>query len=117
MADMHLYAKLLMDMLGEMLGGVYTAVLTARATEAEHQRGEATLDVSVHMMVSEGIYMIEELEYLAVILQEADYRFVQAREFLVRLIASGIVGAAAVEYIAAAIARSVLGDALLVREA
>ena len=51
MANMHFYAKLLVDMLRKMLGRIYTAMLTARATETEHQRGKTSLDITVHVMI------------------------------------------------------------------
>ena len=52
MADAHLDAELLMDMLGQMLRTIDRAVLTTRTAEAEHQTGEATLDIAAHMGIS-----------------------------------------------------------------
>jgi hypothetical protein len=37
MTDAHLDTELLVDMLGQMLGRIDTAVLTSRTTETEHQ--------------------------------------------------------------------------------
>ena len=61
-------AEFLVDMLGKMLSGVDTAVLTARTTETEHERGEATLDVTAHMGVGQFIDAIEEGENLTIVL-------------------------------------------------
>ena len=72
MADTHLNAKLTMDMLGKMLGAVDTTVLTTCTTEGEHQRGEATLDVSAYMGIGKFIHTIKERQNLTVILQETD---------------------------------------------
>ena len=91
----HLHSKFIMDMLGEMLCGIYTAMLTSSATEAEHQRGETSLDITAHMGISQLIHRVEEGEYLAVILKESDYRLVETSEFLIRLITSWIMSAAA----------------------
>ena len=68
-------------------------------------------------MVGQLIDWSEEIEDLAVVLQESDHRLVQSRQFLVRLIASRVVRASAVEDIASAVARLVLGDAVAVGEA
>ena len=113
----HLHSEFLMDMLGEMLCGINTAMLTAGATKAEHQRRETALDIATHMGIGQLIYRVEEGEYLAVVLEESDYRFVETREFLVWLISSGIMCASAVEDISAAIARGVVGYALAIGEA
>lgn len=55
MEDMHLHTKLAADMLGQVLGTVDAAVLTARTAEAEHQTGESPLDIAGHMMVGQLI--------------------------------------------------------------
>src|SRR5574344_100375 len=99
-------------MLGQMLRGINTAVLAAGTTEAEHQVGEAALDVAFHVCISQTIYIVEEGKYLTVILKEAYHRFVQSRKFLIRFVTAGIMGAAAVEDIAATIARLILRDSL-----
>ena len=109
---MHLYAKLVVDMLGQVLRAVDTAMLAARATKAEHQAGEAALDVAAHVMVGQLVDAVEELEYLAIVFQEADDGCVQSRELLVGLITTGVVGAAAIKHIATAIARRVFRYAL-----
>ena len=83
MANMHFYAKLLVDMLRKMLGRIYTAMLTARATETELQGGESSLDITTYMMVCQRIDMIQELQYLSIILQETDDRLVQSRQLLI----------------------------------
>ena len=108
---LHFHSKFLVDMLAEMLGGIHTAVL---ASETEHQRGEATLDITAHMGISQLIHRVEEGEYLAVILKESDYRLVETSEFLIRLITSWIMSAAAVEDVSSTIARRVFGDSLAI---
>ena len=113
----HLDAILLVDMLRQVLRTIDAAVLSARASEAEHQGSEAPLHISLHMMVGQLIDRFEEVEDLAVVLQKSDHRLVQSRQFLVRLIASRVVRASAVEDIASAVARLVLGNAVLVGEA
>ena len=74
-------------------------MLTAGATKTEHQRGESALDISVHVMIGQCIDMIQELQYLAIILQESDDRFIQTGQLLIRLISSRIVGASAIKHI------------------
>ena len=91
-------------MLGKMLGRIDTTVLTARTAKAEHQRGEASLNISVDMMVGKAINTIEEGQYLAIILQESDDWLVETRQFLVWLVSAWVMGTATVEDITASIA-------------
>ena len=97
MADLHFHAKLFVDMLCQMLSGIHTAMLTARTTETEHQRGETTLDITVHVMIGKCIDMLQELENLTIILQESDDRFVQTRQLLVRFITAWVMRASTVK--------------------
>ena len=117
MADAHLDAELLVDMLGQVLGGIDRAVLTTGTAEAEHEGGEATLDITAHMGIGEFIDAVEEGEDLTIILQEADDGLVETGELLVRLVAAGVVGGTTVEHIATAIATLVLRDSLAIGEA
>ena len=77
MTDAHLYTELLVDMLCEMLSGIDTAMLASCASEAEHQRREASLDISAHMVVGKLIDTVEEGEYLTVVLEEAYHRLIE----------------------------------------
>jgi len=53
MLQAHLNAKLPVQMLGQMLGAVDTAVLAAGATEREHERSEAAFDVARHVEIGQ----------------------------------------------------------------
>ena len=77
MGDMHLNAKLFMQMFGQMLCRINATVLTSRATKAEHQVGETTLDVATHMVIGQGIYTIKKVENFAIIFQKAYNRLVK----------------------------------------
>ena len=55
-------------MLCQMLSGIHTAMLTARTTETEHQGGETTLNIAIHMMIGKRIDMIQELQDIPIIL-------------------------------------------------
>ena len=105
------------EVFGQVLGAVNAAVLAAGASEAEHQAGEPTAYVGLGVVLGEGIDMAEELEYLAVALEKVDDLAVKAGELLVGLVAAGVVGGAAVEDVAAAIAGGVGGYSLLIAEA
>lgn len=113
-AHMHLDAVAGVDVFGQMLRRVYAAVLAAGASEGEHQAGEAALDVAAHVGIGQLVDAVEEGEYLPVVLEEADDGLVEAGQLLVRLVPSGVVGGAAVEHVAAAVARLVGRDALAV---
>ena len=114
MRDADLNAKLLMQMLGKVLGRVYTAVLAACTTETENQMGKATLYVAGNMAISKCINTIEEGEYLSIILKETYHGFIKTCEFLVRLIAAWIVSGTAVEDIASTIARRIFRYAFFI---
>ena len=112
MTNLHFYTKLPVNMFGKMLRRIYTAMLTACTSETEHQRGETTLHVAVYMMVGKCINMIQELQYLTIILQESDNRLIQTRQLLIRLVSARVMGTSAVEDITSTIARRILWNAL-----
>ena len=92
MTDAHLYAEFLVQVLCQMLGRIHATMLTTRTTETEHQRGEATLDITAHMVVCQLIDGVEEGQDLTIILQEADDRLIKSCQLLIRLITSGVTG-------------------------
>ena len=63
-------------MLGQMLGAIYAAVLSASAAEGEHQVCKSTADIALHMVLRQRIDMAEEGEYLAVVFQKLYHRLV-----------------------------------------
>ena len=113
-ADAHLDAELVVDMLSKVLGGIDGTMLTTRTAEREHQRGKATLDISAHVGIGEFIDRIEESQDLTVVLQESDHRFIESRQLLIWLITAWVMSAATVEDIATTIATLILGDTLAV---
>ena len=117
MADAHLDAKLVMDMLSQMLCRVDTAMLTTCAAEAEHERREATLDIAAHVSISQSIDGVEEGQYLTIVLEEADDGLIESCQLLIWLVTTRIVGRTTVEDIAATIAALVLWNTLGEREA
>lgn len=116
-AEPYLDAEFSVEMFGQMLCGVDAAVLAACAAKRKHQVGKSAPQVACDVGVGQLIYVVEEGKYLAVVLKEFDDRSVQSREFFVGFVAARIVCAAAVEYIASAVAAFVVGDAFLVAEA
>ena len=104
MIDNDFHSELIVKMLGQMLGTIRTAMLATRTAERKHQARETTLDITLHMMVGQPIYAFQELKDFAVVLKEADNRFVKSGQLLVRFVAAGIVGAATVEHVATTIA-------------
>ena len=105
------------DVLCQMLCAIDAAVLSAGASEAEHERGEPPFQVALHMGVGQAEDGLEEREDLAVVFQELDDGLVESGHLLVLLIASRVVGCPAVEHVAAAVTAGVLRDAPLVGEA
>ena len=117
MVNAHLNAKLLVDVLGQMLGAVHAAMLSACTSKTEHQTGKTTLYVASHMGVGQFIDAVQESQYLAIVFQKSDNGLVQSRQFLVWLVAARIVRRATVEHIATAIARLVFRNTFSKREA
>ena len=117
MNDANLHAELLVKVLRQVLRGVNAAVLSARASETEHQARETSLDVTAHVDVGQLVDAIKESKYLAVVFKETDDGFVEACQFLVRFVTSGVVGSAAVKHVAAAVAALVFRYALVERKA
>ena len=105
-----------MQVLGQMLCTIDRAMLSTGATKRKHQVGEAPLYVAFHMSIGQSVDAVEEGQYLAVVFQELDDRFIQTRQLLIRLVAAGVVDGATIEDVATAIARCVLGDAAFVGE-
>ena len=116
MGEVDADAIFLVEVLGEVLSTIDGAVLTTRATEGEHQVGEAALEVTLDVVVGQTINAVKEGEDLAVVLEELDDGSLQAVELLVRFVATGIMRGTTVEDVASAVAAAVLGDAALVGE-
>ena len=116
-ADVNLDAELVVDMLRQVLCAIDAAVLASRAAKAEHEAGEASLNVTTDVGICQAIDALQEGEDFAVVFEETDDGFVEAGQLFVGFVASGIVGAAAVEDVASAVAARVLGNTLPVGEA
>lgn len=101
-------------MLGQVFCAIYAAVLSARASEAEHQVFESAFDVACEMGVGQEINMFQEGDYLTVVFEKAYYGFVKTGQRLVFFVSSGIVRCPAVEYVAASVAAHILGDAFFI---
>ena len=101
------------QVLGEVLGAVGGAVLTAGAAETDLQVGEAALEEAFHMGIDQRIDMVQETEDLAVLLQELDDRRIQTGELLEPFVLPGIMHAPAVKHIPAPVPGRILGDPLL----
>ena len=106
-------AVFLVQMFGKMLSRIDAAMLATRASESEHQVGEAALEITLHMMICQPIDALQEREYLPVFLKETYYRLIQTRQLLVCLITAWVVSASAVEDISSAVAALVLRNPAL----
>lgn len=60
MFELHFNAKLLMDVLSEMLRRVDTAMLSTCATEGKHEVGETALYVACNVHVGQGENVFEK---------------------------------------------------------
>ena len=92
------------EMLRQVLGTIDRTVLSAGTTERDLEIRKIAFDKALHMMIHEAIDRIQESEYFSVILEEVNYRLIQARQGFVLVVFAGVMGRAAVEDIAATIA-------------
>lgn len=104
------------DMLCCVLGRIDAAMLATGAAERNLHVLEAALEEAGYMVIDQSIDRVEKLENLAVLLQEVDDGLVEAGELLVFVVLAGVVGGAAVEHVAAAVAGVVLRYAFLKTE-
>ena len=91
-ADTDLDAEFLMEVFGQMLGGVDTPVLATSAAEGEHQGSEAALDITADVGIGQFIDGVEEGENLTVVLQKADDWLIKACQLLIRLVSAWVMG-------------------------
>ena len=104
-------------MAGKMFSAVDRAVLTARAAEADHQAAEASSVIGLYMRIHDTIDMVKEPEYFPVILKKFYNRKISACQFLIWLVTSGVMDAAAVKDISASVTGRIMRDAFMKREA
>lgn len=103
--------------LGELFGAVDGAVLAAGAPEADREMCEVAFEVFVDALRDYGEGVVEEDGDRLFVAQELDDWGVLACVGFVFRVAAGIWERAAVEDMSAAVARRVVGEALLVGEA
>ena len=109
-------AELLMQMLGQMLGGIDAAETAARTSESKHQVSKPAPEITRHMGICQFVDTVQERQNLSVLFLKTDYRSVQTRQGFVRFIPSGIVRAAAIEHITASVPVGVFGNPFLIGE-
>ena len=114
---MHLDVKLRVQMLREMLRGIDRPMLSAGTSEANHQVGEAPVDITFHRGIYDLTDVFEEGRDLPVVFQEPDHGLIQSGEVIVTLVFPGIVDRPAIEHESAAVTARVIGDSFLVGEA
>ena len=112
----YLDAVLVMDMFRQMLRGIYGTMLAARTAETEHQTGETSLDVTLHMVVGKLENGFQEVKNLAVVLKETNHRLVQSCQVLVWLVTPRVMRRATVKDVSATVATVILRNTFLKRE-
>ena len=116
MGHRYLNVKPVGQMLGQMLGAVNRAVLSASASETNLKMGELPLNEAFDMVIDKVIDVVQELCDSAVILKEFYDLLVEPRELTVMLVLAWIVDGAAVKDVASSIAGCVNRNAFLVSE-
>lgn len=117
MTEFYAATELLVDMLGNMLGGIDAAMLSARATEGYLEGGETTIQPALNMKINYWSYVTEKLQDLSVFFKEISNWFVESCQLLILLVSTGIIACSAVENVTSTIARRILRNALLEGEA
>ena len=62
----YFYAKLFMNVLGQVLCAVNASVLSSRTSEAEHKAGESALDIPLDVGVGKLVDTVQEEQNLAI---------------------------------------------------
>ena len=104
MNEAHFDAKFPTEVLGQVLGRINASMLSASASKTEHEVCESTLDISRHMSISQTKYGFQKKRDLSVFFQKTNDGGIQSRQVLVVFIATGIVGATAIEHVSPTIA-------------
>ena len=117
MVQVDLHAKGVVQVLGQVLGGIHRAVPPSGASERNTKAGETSFEISLYGRIYQGIDMLEEGQDFPILLQEADDRLVQSCQGFVGIVSAGIVDGTAVEDEAPAVARRVFGNAFGVGKA
>ena len=92
-----------MEVFGEVFGGIDRAMLSAGTTETNLQMIKTAFDKPLYMVIHQGIDMIQESQDLAVLLKEIYHRLIKTREGFVLLVFTGIMGRTAIKDISATI--------------
>ena len=116
MNEVYLNVVFLFEVLGQMFGAIDGAMLPAGTAESHLEMREVTFKEALYMMVHQFIDALQERENLTILLQKVNDRLVAARERLVLLVFSRIMGRAAVEDISSAITGSVFRQPAFKRE-
>ena len=114
--EVHFHGIFRHQVFRQVLGTVGGTVLAAGAAETHLKVGEAAGEETLHVRIDQGIDVVQEAEYLPVLLQELNYGGIQACQLLEPLVLSGIVHGPAIKYIPSPVPRRVLGNALLIGE-
>ena len=97
MVQVDLHAKGVVQVLGQVLGGIHRAVPPSGASERNTKAGETSFEISLYGRIYQGIDMVEEGQDFPILLQKADDRFVQSCQGFIGIVSAGIVDGTAVE--------------------
>ena len=106
----------LMQMFGHMLCRIDRTMLSACASEADHQMRKATFQITFYRSIHQCLHMLQESRNFTVLFQKTDNRFIPSRQCLVCIIAAGIMDSPSIEYKTAAVIRLVLRNSFAIRE-
>lgn len=115
MYQVHLYAELLVEVFGKVLGRIYGAMLAACTAETYGQVGKSPFHIRF-TDASTSIYVFEEYGDFPILFKEADNGFVETGERLVTFVFARVVYGTAVEYETAAVAGRIFGDTFFIGE-
>lgn len=113
MDEFDLNIVFLFEVCRQMFGAIDRAMLTSGTAESDLQMVKTTLEEPLHMMIYQGIYRIQERQYLTVFLQEIYHRLIETRESFVFVVFTGVVSTAAIEDIPAAVSGLIRRDSAL----
>jgi hypothetical protein len=116
MNEMDSNVILLFQMLGEVLGAINRAVLTACTTESDLKMRETAFEETLRVVIHKRVNGLEEGENLTIFLKKVNNRPVEARESLEFIVFAGIMGRSAVKDITSSVSGFVNRNTAFERE-
>ena len=110
---MNAHVVFLFEMMRQMLSTIDRTVLAACAAERHLQVREIAFEKSLYVMIHEGIYMRQERQYFAIVLQKVNHWLIKACHGLELFVLSGVMRATTIEDVTATVTGGIFRNTAL----